>query len=64
MQMNSCICKEYGSTPTECNGALQIKEQGKKVKISLKSGENALFAIIDKCLITDNNKKNRCYLPI
>jgi len=53
----SCICKEYGSTPTECNGALQIEEQGKKVKISLKSSETALFAIIDKCLITDNKKK-------
>jgi len=53
-----CICKEYASIPTECNGVLQIEEQGKKVKISLKSNENALFAIIDKCLITDNSTKS------
>ena len=36
---------------------MQIEEQGKKVKISLKSGEKAIFAIIDNCLITDNDTK-------
>lgn len=53
----NCICKQYTSAPKECRGDLQIEEKGKKVKISLKSDEKALFAIIDNCIITDNGTK-------
>jgi len=53
----NCICKKYNSYRNECIDKLTIGEKGKSVSLSIKNDAEALVAIIDKCIITDNKPK-------
>lgn len=53
----SCVCSGR-SVPNElCDGVLAFEEKGKKVSLSLRSGEEGKALAIDGCILTDNLPK-------
>jgi len=55
---DDCICKRGGGFPSECIEILTICEKGKSLTLTLKSEEEAIVIILDKCIITDNKTKS------
>lgn len=53
----NCVCIANGRPHELCRGDLSLEEKGKKVKLSIKRGEEAKALVIDGCICTDNNLK-------
>ena len=60
IEKDECICKKYGNICDECINELQVRDSGKSIKLTIRNDEKAISAIIDKCIITDNNPKCDC----
>jgi len=52
-----CVCEKMGTTHELCDGALTLSEQGKKIRLSTRSGEDAIALVIDGCVIKDGKLK-------
>lgn len=53
----SCVCSGRAVPNKLCDGELAFEEKGKKVTLSLRSGEEAKALAIDGCVLTDNEPK-------
>lgn len=52
-----CVCDKFGKVHALCAGALTFAEQGKKVTLSIRSGETAKALVIDGCVLNDDKPK-------
>lgn len=52
-----CVCRGMGNRLALCDGALIFSEQGKKVRLAVKSGEEAKALVLDGCVFMDNKLK-------
>lgn len=57
-QFETCVCKARGVPDKLCGSKLSFEEKGKKVKITLRAGEDAKAIAIDQCVCKDNNLKS------
>jgi hypothetical protein len=55
-----CVCKKMANAHALCDGALTLSENGKKVKLSLRSGEDARALAIDGCVLKDKDQQPKC----
>ncbi|BBI52340.1 hypothetical protein HORIV_47610 [Vreelandella olivaria] len=53
----ACTCQRMGNTHALCQGQLTLGEQGKRLHLSLKQGEQALAIVLDGCVMQDNLPK-------
>lgn len=53
----TCVCQGRGIPNNLCDSNLSFEENGKKVKITLRPGEEAKALAVDQCLCTDNRQK-------
>lgn len=56
-KFETCVCKADGIPDNLCASELSFEEKGKKVKITLRVGEEAKAIAIDPCVCKDNNLK-------
>ncbi|MCL7931063.1 hypothetical protein [Halomonas llamarensis] len=54
---HACTCQRMGNTHALCQGQLTLGEQGKRLHLSLKQGEQALAIVLDRCVMQDNLPK-------
>lgn len=54
---HACTCQRMGNTHALCQGQLTLGEQGKRLHLSLKQGEQALAIVLDGCVMQDNLPK-------
>jgi hypothetical protein len=52
-----CVCDRMVNAHDLCEGALTLSERGKKVRLSLRPGEQAKAIVIDGCVLQDNHPK-------
>jgi hypothetical protein len=52
-----CVCDKLGKGRALCVGALTFAEQGKKVTLGIRSGEEAKALVIDGCVLKDGKLK-------
>lgn len=52
-----CVCIANGRPHRLCQGNLSFEEKGKKVRLSIKRGEEAKALVIDGCICNDNDSK-------
>jgi len=52
-----CVCRGRGRPHTLCDGELTFEENGKKIRLSLRSGEEAVAIVLDGCVFRDNDTK-------
>lgn len=52
-----CVCIANGRPHGLCQGKLSFEEKGRKVKLSIRTGEEAKAIVIDGCICTDNDSK-------
>ena len=52
-----CECLRMGNQYPVCQSELSLEEKGKKVTVSLRSGEEAKAIVLDGCVFTDNDTK-------
>lgn len=53
----TCVCQSNGIPNKLCADHLSFEEKGKKVRITIRQGEEAKALVIDQCVCIDNNKK-------
>ncbi|WP_280571270.1 hypothetical protein [Chromohalobacter sp. 296-RDG] len=52
-----CVCRRMGNTQALCRGELTLGEQGKQVRLTPKTGEQAVAVVLDGCVLCDNQLK-------
>lgn len=52
-----CVCKSNGIPDKMCSSDLAFEEKGKKVRLSLRAGEEAKAVVIDQCVCKDEDTK-------
>ncbi len=52
-----CVCRTYCNTLDLCDGETCFAEQGKKVKLVPRAGEEVVAVVLDGCVFTDNRPK-------
>src|SRR5690554_5125281 len=52
-----CECLRMGNRHSVCQSELSLEEQGKKVTLSPRRGEEAKAIVLDGCVFTDNDTK-------
>lgn len=52
-----CVCQKLANTQAACLNEHGFAEQGKKVKLTPKSGERVVSIVLDGCVFTDNQQK-------
>ena len=52
-----CVCIANGMPDVLCSSKLSFQENGKKVSLSLRAGEEAKAVVIDQCVCADNDTK-------
>ncbi|MBK1640631.1 hypothetical protein CKO12_01800 [Chromatium okenii] len=52
-----CVCRKMDNCHQLCAGAFMLAERGKKVKFSVRAGEQVKAIVIDGCVCNDNDKK-------
>lgn len=52
-----CECRRMGNTYPVCQSDLMLEEEGKKVRLTLRAGEEAKALVLDGCVFTDNDTK-------
>ena len=52
-----CECQRMGNQYTVCQSALSLEEQGKKVRLSPRTNEEAKALVLDGCVFTDHLTK-------
>lgn len=52
-----CACRRMQNSLSLCQGDLQIAEQGKTVRLTLRRNEEAKVLVLDGCVFTDADKK-------
>ena len=53
----TCVCQRRAFPNNLCDSNLSFEEKGKKVKITLRTDEEAKALAIDQCVCTDNRMK-------
>lgn len=53
----SCVCLANGEPDALCSSKLSFQENGKKVCLSVRTGEEAKAVVIDQCVCADNDTK-------
>ena len=56
-KFENCVCRNNGVPDKLCSGILSFEEKGKKVKLSIRPGEEAKALVIDQCVCTDTRMK-------
>ncbi len=57
MRFEHCVCRKMDNYHQCCADAFTLAERGKKVKFSVRTGEQVKAIVIDGCVCTDNGKK-------
>lgn len=52
-----CECRRMGNTYSVCQSDLMLEEEGKKVRLTPRAGEEAKALVLDGCVFTDNDTK-------
>lgn len=52
-----CVCSKYPDNLPTCDGPYGLKEQGKKVRLVPKAGEQAWALVLDGCVFQDSQIK-------
>src|SRR5690554_830013 len=52
-----CECRRMGNTHSVCRSDLMLQEEGKKVDLVPRAGEEAKAIVLDGCVFTDNATK-------
>lgn len=52
-----CVCQKMGNTQALCRGELTLGEQGKRIRLTPKAGEQAVAVVLDGCVLRDNQPK-------
>ncbi|GAA5171544.1 MULTISPECIES: hypothetical protein [Halomonadaceae] len=52
-----CVCRRMGNTQALCRGELTLGEQGKRIRLTPKAGEQAVAVVLDGCVLRDNQPK-------
>ncbi len=52
-----CECRRMDNTHQLCQSDLMLQEEGKKVELVLRTGEEAKALVLDGCVFTDNATK-------
>jgi hypothetical protein len=56
-KFETCVCKARGIPHRICYEALTFEENGKKVKLTPKQGEQAWAIVLDGCVCNDGNPR-------
>lgn len=56
-QFEACVCTANGMPDSLCSGRLSFEEKGKKVRLTVRAGEEAKAVVIDQCVCADNDTK-------
>lgn len=56
-RFEDCVCRRRSIPNDLCDGNLSFREKGKKVKLSLRTGEVAKALAIDRCVCNDDHLK-------
>lgn len=54
---DDCVCKKRAEPHPLCDGVLAFQEKGKKIKLTLRRGEEAVALVLDGCVFRDSEVK-------
>jgi hypothetical protein len=55
-RFEKCVCRRRGVPNDLCESNLSFEEKGKKVRLSVRTGEEGKALAIDQCVCTDNRQ--------